>query len=110
MLLTCCQCGRHPQDDVVRTTSPGAVPELPGGRVDARTWAYRQCMDRYRRRHQWIAFFDSDEFLMLRDPAVRDLPTFLRVRRGLSCGFGSGLWDGQPLETCPPSCGRGEGW
>ena len=40
---------------------------------------YEVCLERYRHRHRWMAFFDSDEFLMIKDPAVKDLPTFLKV-------------------------------
>lgn len=28
---------------------------------------YRQCIRKYRSKHNWLAFFDADEFLVLRD-------------------------------------------
>jgi hypothetical protein len=43
--------------------------------------AYRACIDSHRSKHQWLAFFDVDEFLLLRDADTAkppDIRTFLR--------------------------------
>ena len=31
-----------------------------------------------RTRHQWMAFVDADEFIVIRDPAIASLPQLLR--------------------------------
>ena len=38
---------------------------------------YTEILHRFRHRHRWMAFFDADEFLVLRDPSVPDLPALL---------------------------------
>lgn len=40
-------------------------------------WVYTECIQRYRARHQFMAFIDVDEFLFLRDPSVVSLPAML---------------------------------
>ena len=40
-------------------------------------YVYDQCIDRYRSRHQFIAFIDVDEFLFLRDKSVANIPALL---------------------------------
>ena len=34
--------------------------------ANVQMYVYGDCMRRYRSRHKWIAFFDNDEFLMLK--------------------------------------------
>ena len=36
----------------------------------------------FRRRHRWMAFFDADEFLVIKDPAVPNLPALLKRYEG----------------------------
>ena len=50
-------------------------PELPWRQFHV----YELCLERYRLRHQWMAFFDTDEFLMIKNTTIPDLPTFLKV-------------------------------
>ena len=40
-------------------------------------YVYDQCINRYRSRHQFIAFIDVDEFLFLRDKSVANIPALL---------------------------------
>lgn len=40
-------------------------------------YVYDQCIARYRSKHQFIAFIDVDEFLILRDKSVANLPALL---------------------------------
>ncbi|KAL3142312.1 hypothetical protein ABBQ38_002653 [Trebouxia sp. C0009 RCD-2024] len=40
-------------------------------------YVYDQCIARYRSKHQFIAFIDVDEFLILRDDTVANLPALL---------------------------------
>ena len=46
------------------------------GDHSAQSTAHNACITRFASRHQWMAFFDSDEFLFLPDPA-RDLGALL---------------------------------
>jgi hypothetical protein len=41
-------------------------------------YAYADCLARSRNRHQWLSFIDADEFLVLYDPAHRNISDFLR--------------------------------
>jgi hypothetical protein len=38
---------------------------------------YDTCIQMYRARHHWMAFIDADEFFVLRDARVPDLPALL---------------------------------
>ena len=40
-------------------------------------WVYNECIKQYRTLHQFIAFIDVDEFLILRDPSAASLPAML---------------------------------
>lgn len=40
-------------------------------------WVYNECIKQYRTRHQFIAFIDVDEFLILRDSSSVSLPALL---------------------------------
>lgn len=45
---------------------------------DIAAWSLITC----RMRHQWMAFVDADEFIVIRDPAVASLPQLLREYTG----------------------------
>lgn len=40
-------------------------------------WVYTNCIQQYRALHQFMAFIDVDEFLILRDPSLPSLPAML---------------------------------
>ena len=40
-------------------------------------WVYNECINKYRSLHQFIAFIDVDEFLILRDPSAVSLSALL---------------------------------
>ena len=40
-------------------------------------WVYNECINQYRALHQFVAFIDVDEFLILRDPSTVTLPALL---------------------------------
>ena len=48
-------------------------------RLNRRTqlYVYDTCIQQYRARHHWMAFIDADEFFVLRDAHVPDLPALL---------------------------------
>ena len=41
-------------------------------------YVYDQCIDRYRSKHQFMAFIDVDEFFFLRDPNISSMPQLLQ--------------------------------
>jgi hypothetical protein len=46
--------------------------------ISSQLFAYRDCLAKYGARHDWVAFVDVDEFIVLRDPKYKyDLPGFL---------------------------------
>jgi hypothetical protein len=55
---------------------------------------------RYRTGHQWIAFLDCDEFLVIADPNIADLPQLLQSYEeygGLAVNWQVTCW---PLASC----------
>lgn len=46
--------------------------------IGAQLWAYRDCLKKYGRNHDWLAFIDVDEYIVLSNPQYKyDLPAFL---------------------------------
>ena len=41
-------------------------------------WTYDTCIRRHRQRHRWMAFIDTDEFFVMRDPHAKSMPDLLR--------------------------------
>lgn len=52
----------------------------PSGKVQLHV--YDTCIQRYRGRHQWMAFIDGDEFFVITDPAMASLPDLLLEYEG----------------------------
>ena len=54
--------------------------QLWGNETDRKPqlFIYDECLRLFSARHTWIAFVDADEFLMLRDHRVGDLPSLLQ--------------------------------
>ncbi len=48
-----------------------------GPRRRTQLYVYDTCIQQYRARHHWMAFIDADEFFVLRDARVPDLPALL---------------------------------
>lgn len=57
-------------------------PPKPGSSIsygiNPQIHVYQLCIKRHLNNHRWMAFFDTDEFLLLRNRSVKDLPTFLK--------------------------------
>jgi len=56
------------------------VFEHPSSKVQL--WVYDTCIQRYRGMHQWMAFIDVDEFLIITDTHAQTMPDLLKGYEG----------------------------
>ena len=60
------------------------------GKPDYQPFFYHACMQQYRHKHNWLAFIDLDEFIVLRkcaSPALRTVAACLRSHRANACAM-----------------------
>ena len=76
-------------------------------------WVYNRCISRYGHKHRFMAFIDTDEFLVLQDHRYKRLPDFLRNYEPFGGEWGARhrlllqqdiMWSCEPLQCSICTC------
>lgn len=108
----CCGCGLACAQDLPPHRLLHAVPPKAGTH-GPQVALYDRCLRRWGKTHTFMAFIDTDEFVVLRD-GTPDLPTLVRAGLGLGTGLAVGQVAAAAADTArqqrqqkQPGCGSG---